>query len=597
MGSNGTDGTQSSTTWTYWSGNNYVSQAQVAANIASTINTNGTLSGQVWAVPSSVEDSFTVYSQAAGASSYAFTESGFSALTVSSSTLTGSESLTAGLQNEEWFPLTYFYSATQGQCDNDSPSADYVAFNTGVAGSANQPTIIAYDNLYSGCASGNVPSPYWQYNTGTGYTISTSPVVSFDGTQVAFVQTNGTSNAAQLVILRWAKNPALVQLTSDSSYVSTTGNCTAPCMIAISFADGHYDTTSSPFYDYASDTIYVGDTELTGGANSEGQGYLHKFTNVFNIANGTTPPAEVTSTWPVLISSSNAVASPLYDDYSGQAIIGVTGIPACSGQTNCGGRLHEVSGSTGAPTTNSTLTLNGGNTGQTDAPILDPVAGYAYVFTSDDTAGNAGVWQYHVDNTTDFQVAPVEKVIGQGNTTSNQFTGAFDNLYYSGAATGHLYVCGRATGSQDSTIWQIPITVSTNALGTPAAGPALTTAATSCSAVTEYYNGTTDYIFLSVQNDAADSTPVPCTGGGGCIISFNVTSGAAITSTTTANSANAITGGTGGLVVDNAFTTPGGEGNVYFFPLATQTCTGPTTGAPVGEGSGTCGIQALQTSP
>src|SRR5208337_376852 len=61
-----------------------------------------------------------------------------------------------------------------------------VVYNTGVAGGTGQASIIAYDNLYSGCSSS--PSTYWAYNVNGG-TIITSPTLSLDGTQVAFIVT------------------------------------------------------------------------------------------------------------------------------------------------------------------------------------------------------------------------------------------------------------------------------------------------------------------------------------------------------------------------------------------------------------------------
>ncbi len=77
--------------------------------------------------------------------------------------------------------------------------SDYVVFSTGLAGASGQASIVAYDNLYSGC--GTVPTTYWAFNTGTGGTILTSPAISPDGSQVAFVQTArrvGNSGSAEV---------------------------------------------------------------------------------------------------------------------------------------------------------------------------------------------------------------------------------------------------------------------------------------------------------------------------------------------------------------------------------------------------------------
>ena len=96
------------------------------------------------------------------------------------------------------FPAKYSFSVTTANCGN-ATRPDTVVFSTGLAGSATQATIVAFDNLYSGC-TGIVPQVYWAYNTGG--SILTSPIHSEDGTQVAFVQTSG--GIASLVLLKWA---------------------------------------------------------------------------------------------------------------------------------------------------------------------------------------------------------------------------------------------------------------------------------------------------------------------------------------------------------------------------------------------------------
>ena len=43
---------------------------------------------------------------------------------------------------------------------------DFVVYNTSTAGSTTQASIIAYDNLYDGICSGDVPQVYWAFDTG-----------------------------------------------------------------------------------------------------------------------------------------------------------------------------------------------------------------------------------------------------------------------------------------------------------------------------------------------------------------------------------------------------------------------------------------------
>ena len=170
---------------------------------------------------------------------------------------------------------------------------DFVVYNTSLAGSATQATIAAFTNLYVGtCTTVSVDSPntYWAYNTGTAGAVVTSVVLSGDGNQVAFVQNNATT--ATLVLLKWAAYDGFlagpttpVNSATAADYNTCVTTTRGPCMFTITFSTANggaaaFDTNSSPFYDYAHDTLYVGNDT----------GYLHKFTPVFNGA-----PAEVVS--------------------------------------------------------------------------------------------------------------------------------------------------------------------------------------------------------------------------------------------------------------------------------------------------------------
>src|SRR5580700_5237126 len=171
------------------------------------------------------------------------------------------------------FPAKFSFETTSANCVTPAPPVgeqpDFVVYNTSLPGSTSQATIVAFTNLYSSC-TGGTPQTYWAYNTGATGAVVTSPVLSFDGTQVAFVQS--TPAAATLVILRWKAGTGSL----GSPATPASGSCTAlttPCMTSITFSTANSDTTptdtaSSPFYDYLNDAIYVGDS----------MGFLHKFT-------------------------------------------------------------------------------------------------------------------------------------------------------------------------------------------------------------------------------------------------------------------------------------------------------------------------------
>ncbi len=105
--------------------------------------------------------------------------------------------------------------------------------------------------------------------------------------------------------------------------------------------------------------------------------------------------------------------------------------------------------------------------------------------------------------------------------------------------------------------------------------------------------GSADYIFLSTYSAGNNS----CTSG--CVYSYDVTTGATITSATTpaatlavfANTAFADGYATGGIVVDNAVTSTMGVSQIYFLTLnngPTATCTTSATGR-------ICATQASQS--
>ena len=57
------------------------------------------------------------------------------------------------------YPAKYSFSTgTTAYCDSD-PTPDYAVYNTGLAGSGSQATVIAYDNLYTGCSTTRCRSP------------------------------------------------------------------------------------------------------------------------------------------------------------------------------------------------------------------------------------------------------------------------------------------------------------------------------------------------------------------------------------------------------------------------------------------------------
>lgn len=501
-------------------------------------------------------------------------------------------------------------------------------------GTDGQPSVIAFDNLYSGCTAQSKPTVYWAFVPEIPVVV-TSVVLSDDGSQMAFVA------GSNLVLLKWSKAVAsrtvtdAVRTNGSYSLTSATANfvnsdfgkvvngtnipantfigdivsstqvllsnaatgsatgtiaisqnianpapvssvlnsgyrvCPGPCYTTLPL--GTTSTNSSPFYDYSrgSDQLYVGDDA----------GKLHKFTGVFN---GT--PAEVGGAWPVTVSSGNKLTSPVYDGVSGLVFVGDAAGHISS--VTSGGTVVQSAVLSSAP-------------GIVDAPLVDSAAGRVYVFAPKDdvhiggdcTSGHPCASVYQFETGFAGRTSGSSKSVGVGGANP-LYAGAFDNIYLTSpneaSPTGNLYVCGNNGEGivGNAALFKIPI--SSNVMGAPVKmATAASTAPTICSPVTEFLNGSTDSIFMSVQASGNTDSHIGCpAGGGGCVMAFDVSSGT-IPTTTSAKAGEA--GGTSGIVIDNAVQpgTLAGASQVYFSTLTTGAC---TTG-----GNGGCAVQASQS--
>jgi hypothetical protein len=411
------------------------------------------------------------------------------------------------------FPAKWSFNGTTASCADD-----FVIFPTGQAGSGTQASIIAYYNLYSGCGS-TVPTVDWAYNTGG--TVALSPVFSNTGSQIAFVQTS--SSKASLVLLTFPLTPpgtgslnppaAPASVNASSYYNSGSGCTTVPCMTSITFSGTTTpnDTLSNPWYDYTTDSIYVGADD----------GTLHRFHPVFGGV-----PAEVTNGWPLALGST-APSSPVYDGTSGCVYVGDT--VSISGSTTTGGYLYRVDpglgvGSvchTSTPTKYASAQLDGAY-GIRDAPLVDSTAQEVYVFVGCDVVGtssggcgqNSGTWTAHsgvYQYDTHF-TSGTERQFGGGasinKTTAYQLAGTFDNAYFTStpsSPSGDLYVC---TTDNQAPLWQVPI--KSNATQTAVQGPNLAASGIygRCSPLSENFSTSTSATAtgsVTIRTDPAGS--------------------------------------------------------------------------------------------
>jgi hypothetical protein len=474
------------------------------------------------------------------------------------------------------FPATF--TQTGSPC-----ATDIAIYNTGVGGSGSQATVVAYNNIYAAC-NGGTPTVYFAYNTGTA-AVGTSVDLSYDGTEIAFIQGNSGS-AASLVVVRTSGSGGSVSTpTSPTAVASTSYNgCTAPCQTTVALTGSPSDTYSSPFYDYTTDTLYVGDDS----------GKLHKFTGVFGetyIGGVLTPtllnPTEITTGgWPAQVSSATtggALGSPVYDSNTTLTFVGdyllnyaSTCEPSATNSAGSCGYLYSVS-ALGTVTQSAQLDYQ---YGVVDSPIVDPSTAEVFAYVgADNTAACssgpcAGVFQF--SETFAAANAGTEAQVGAGYEF--MLSGAFDNNYYN-SGTGNMYVAG-GTGPQNNTIYQIAVT--SGVMGTVTTGPAIAANYTNGYyagglQITEFYTGTYDYIFagalMSVSNPLV-----------GEVEGYDVTAGVVSPSTTTTGSIQ-VAGGPSGVVVDNSLAT---AQNIYF----STTLNGTSCGATLG-----CAVQTIQSAP
>jgi len=423
-------------------------------------------------------------------------------------------------------PAKYGFDTTATpSCTND-----YVVFGLNVAGSATQANLIAFNQLYSGtggfCGTGG-PSVLFSYNVSTiGGRIATSPILSLDGTKIAFVETSGAQ--AVFHILTWARG-AGNGTSATAPAVPGTGNTAS----MVSIAMGTANTRSSPWIDYSSDTVYVGNNS----------GRVNKLTGVFK---GTPKLIEV-NPWPVIASAGTILTGPVLDKVTGKIFVGASN-----------GRVLSFNATTPGAIT-SLAVGKSGTVGANilDAPIVDSTNGLVYAVSSNDGTG-AVLVQANASNLT--QIARARIGVGSGGGTNiAMYGGTPDNNYFNSPSTGQFLVCGTAAGSTAPWSYGFPFTGTT--LNTTPNFSASIVASTRarCSPITEFFNpnvgaGGTDFFFLGLTIDCFGANTV------GCIFVHQ--------SQGTAPPAVSENGGTSGIVIDNQ-STVGQASSIYFTNQAT----------------------------
>jgi hypothetical protein len=513
------------------------------------------------------------------------------------------------------FPAKYVFDVTQAA----SCTADFVVFTTDST-STTGTDIYGVNHLYvnsggTGLCSGTAPTVLWSYHIQSqAGAADTSPVISYDGTQIAWIEggggkgvlhllkpyTGGTDGTLAAPHTPTASTTAALYHTCTPA--APTGTTSKACLLNLTFANGDDDSggsgapisPSSPYYDYYGDTIYVGDDD----------GNLHEFTNVFNGS-----AAEVTTGgWPVAtppadgsVDADPALSGPVLDTTSGNVFVG-----------NSSGRLFYVrlsSSTTGSCYTGSVpcvgaTTFTDGNTANTkiaSAPIVDSTTQRVFVFFGPNGGGPGA---YVGQNNTSLSLA-TPPLVNVGTGTAHRLNaGTLDNEYYTtdnglNQGTGWMYVCGNngdnATTGNYALLQRIAVTNGVLGSAVDSTSWLASNASARCDPLTEFYNtpNATDYIFFGVE--AAGATGTNCVGNG-CVYAVTVTGGTLMVPVNPApagtGAVNA-SGGTSGIIVDNDSTSIGAA-SIYFTWLAngTGTATYPCNGATT---TSVCAVKLTQS--
>lgn len=401
---------------------------------------------------------------------------------------------------------------------------DYVVFGLATAGiPGKQANLIAFNNLYSGTSPtglcGTAPTVMFAYNitTVTGGRATLSPVISEDGTKIAFVESIGGNSIFH--VLTWTAG--------QGSITNPAVPGTAMTSLTVAAANS---TTSSPWVDYGTDTAYFG---IDGG-------HVYKITGVFH---GT--PALAGGIWPITVSPGHHLTPPVLDNRKGLLMVG-----------SDNGNLYQVDITTGAIGVLVVGALLKPSHSIVAPPIVDVTNGTTFV-----TSGDDGTHAVLVEVDTSSLFVYAKAFIGEGGSTGGVLSiqqPAFSNDYYNDPSTGVIRICG--TGAADTTPWQYAFGFTGKIMNTtPVFQQQLVNSATAqCTGWTEFYNPNinagTDFFFFGLTQN--------CVGAAGCVVERTTDIAPLVTV--------AIPGGPSGIVVDNYSNDPQAS-SIYFSAIGAST--------------------------
>jgi hypothetical protein len=489
--------------------------------------------------------------------------------------------LGAGTVAPTMSPAKFSFNIATADCTND-----YVVYALNVAASDTQPNIVRLNNIYAGAGGlcGSTPSLKSAYQVNTrdvsgllklNGRMLTSPVLSLDGSKVAFIETVTSptlvcpgltlpSTCSIFHVLTWGTSG------SNGSYDSTNGvytavlpaggNPTNNATITKLTYSAAATTYSSPWVDYDSgDHAYFGDDN----------GKLYRTTCTFRCASGVSP--QISADWPVTVAGAGVKLSPAVHD-SGTNKIFVGG---------SNGKLYMINLAI-CPGIGCTITsVNVGSSnafgGIKDGPLVDTTFQTVFAFAGDDGTGSGVMFQTNEALNLSPNIAAT-----MGNAAFfDILDGAADDPYFDNAiggasVSGHLFTCGANGGSGSPSLYWSTLIKNAGNLSLsnpPRLNPVLDkknipgNPGTGCGSLTEFKNGDTDRLFFSQSSVPANK----CVSGApqdGCVFMYNINNPAIIGTSPTA--ATREHNGTSGIIVDNA-SGSGQASSIYFANQSTAT--------------------------
>ena len=407
---------------------------------------------------------------------------------------------------------------------------DFVVFPLNVNGSATQANLVGLNNLYSntsntGFCSGTGPGVLFAYRITKA--IPGSPVLSEDGTKIAFVENSATP---KFHVLAWKSGQGTVTAPTAPTLIVGVPAAGSGDYTSLSLTGSSNVSLGSPYIDYDNDLAYVTtDTRR-----------LYRIKNVFCttaacIASPAAPSLDATwSTNPVVVGGNpNVLTAPVLDSNTNNVFLG-----------GSDGKLYGYHAASGTALTGSPIVVGDGtaNGGINDPPIVDGSDGFVFVVTGSSASSHAVVFQ----TTTTFTGTPVTLAIGNGGQMQVHKP-AFNDAYYSQAVNGSplqwfLYLCG-VDASNHAALHRVSFDSSRN-MTSDASLVTVGAVGDECSPLTEFLDTT--------SSPAKDRLFASLVGTTNQVEFFDISTNTAPSGPANPPGPLAEPGGTSGIIIDNA---------------------------------------------